>query len=266
MRNLILTILVGISSYAFTQVGINTSTPNATVDVNGDLSVRGKIYVGGNDTTLGSPGVNGQVLVSSGPGAPPKWLKLNIPDGEQQYYLIYNNTFEDNVGVDFSSSENTGQTIYTKGTLLSSLSNWKKIPGMTQTFDVYSEENKVYFTFETVAQIGTLGAADLLDATEFACGIFVDGRLEGVRVNSVEQPSVAYGSFVTHTMLHVSENVSVGTHTLDVACTRRANYDNTYILGIGKGVNATNLNNFMAKSTMKVEVFEIPDNYVTVDP
>jgi hypothetical protein len=266
MKNLILTILVGISSYAFGQMGINTNAPNATLDVNGDVNVRGKIYLGGTDTTLGSPGVTDQVLVSSGPGQPPKWLKLNIPDGEEQFYLIYNDTFEDNTGVQFSSSENTGHQIYTRGTLLSSLTNWKKIPGMTQTFQVYSEENKVYFTFETVAQIATLGSGDFLDATEFACGIFVDGRLEGVRVNSVEQPSVAYGSFVTNTMLHVSENVSVGTHTLDVACTRRQNYDNTYDIGIGRGVNSTNLNNFMAKSTMKVEVFEIPDNYVTVDP
>jgi hypothetical protein len=266
MKKLLLTILVSIASYAYSQVGINTTTPNATVDVNGDLSIRGKIYVGGNDTTLGSPGVNGQVLVSSGPGAPPKWLKLNIPDGEQKYYLIYNNTFEDNVGIEFTSSENTGNNVYTRGTLFSSLTNWKKIPGMTQTFDVYSDENKVYFTFETVAQIATVSSTDYLDATEFACGIFVDGKLEGVRLNSVEQPSIAVSSFVTHTMLHVSENVSVGTHTLDVACTRRANYDNTYLIGIGKGVNATNLNNFMAKSTMKVEVFEIPDNYVTVDP
>src|SRR5690606_25532968 len=157
--------------------------PNATLDVNGDVSIREKIYVGGNEGNAGNPGVNGQVLVSQGPGLPPKWLTLNIPDVQQNYYLIYNNTFEDEGGVSFSSNETTGNNVYTKGTNLTSLSSWKKIPGMTQSFEVYSAENKTYFTFETVAQLGTSGSGNLLDAVDFACGIFIDGKLEGVRIN-----------------------------------------------------------------------------------
>lgn len=266
MKNFIAFLLVFLCFAASAQVGINTNAPNAILDVNGDVSIREKIYVGGNEGTAGNPGVNGQVLVSQGPGLPPKWLTLNIPDVQQNYYLIYNNTFEDEGGVSFSSSETTGNNVYTKGTNLTSLSSWKKIPGMTQSFEVYSAENKTYFTFETVAQLGTTTAVNLLDAVDFACGIFIDGKLEGVRVNTVEQPSVSYGPFRTLTMLHVSENLGVGTHSLDVACTRRANYSTSSSLGIGRAVNTSNLNNFMAKSTMKVEVFEIPDEYIEVDP
>ncbi len=266
MKNFISFLLVCLCFAASAQVGINTNAPNATLDVNGDVSIREKIYVGGNQGTPGNPGVDGQVLVSQGPGLPPKWLTLNIPDANQNYYLIYNNTFEDQTGVSFTSGETSGNNLYTKGTNYSSLSSWKKISGMTQTFDIYSEENKTYFTFETVAQLGTSGSGNLLDAVDFACGIFIDGKLEGVRVNTVEQPSSSYGPFRTLTMLHVSENLSVGTHTLDVACTRRANYSTSSSLGIGRAVNTSNLNDFMAKSTMKVEVFEIPDEYIEVDP
>lgn len=267
MKKLIQILLICCFGSAIGQIGVNTNSPRATLDVNGDVNLRGRIHLGESEGTLASPGVAGQVLVSSGPGAAPKWLTLNIPDGEQKFYLIYNNTFEDVGGVEFSSLENTGNTTYAKGTLLSSMVGWKKIPNMSQTFHVYSEQNKTYFTFETVAQIATTGLnSEVLDAVDYACGIFVDGKLEGVRVNSVEQPSIAYGSFKTLTILHVSENISVGSHTMDVACTRRANYSTSVRLGVGRSVNANNLNNFMAKSSMKIEVFEIPDNYVTVDP
>lgn len=266
MKKIISILFMSISYLALSQVGINTDSPNAMLDVNGDVSIRGKVYVGGTEGTPGNPGVNGQVLVSQGPGLPPVWLTLNIPEIEQNYYLIYNNTMEDQTGVSFTSAEISGNNVYTKGTAFSSLSNWKKIPGMTQTFTVNSIENKVYFTFETVAQIGTTGSDNLLDAVDFACGIFIDDKLEGVRVNTVEQPSTSYGPFRTITMLHIADDLTVGNHSLDVACTRRANYSTTSSLGIGRAVNISNLNNFMAKSTMKVEVFEIPDGYIDVDP
>lgn len=266
MKKNLTTLFLVLSYLSIAQVGINTNSPNATLDVNGDLSVRGKIYTGGTEGSLGDPGVTGQVLVSQGPGLPPKWLTLNIPEIEQNYYLIYNNTFEDTTGVSFSSTENTGNSIYTRGTLLSSLTSWKKIPGMTQTFEVYSTQNKTYFTFETVVQMATTSQNNMLDAIDFACGIFIDGKLQAVRVNTVEQPSSAYAPFRTITMLQIAENLSVGTHNVDVACTRRQSYSTSVTLGIGRAVQTENLNNFMAKSTLKVEVFEIPDAYVDVEP
>lgn len=259
------TFLLALSCLSYSQVGIKTETPKSQLDVNGDATFRGKVYTEGTDTNLGNPGVKGQVLVSSGPGQPPRWLTLNIPDDQGKYYLIYNDTFDDHTGVSFSSSEITGLNAYAKGTLLTSLSGWKKIPDMSQQFEVFSVNNKTYFTFETVAQIGSTTGSNYLDAAEFACGIFVDGKLEGVRINTVEQSGEAYGPFRTFTMLHVSENVAKGTHTLDVACTRRANYSTSVSLGIGRSANANNLNNFMAQSSMKIEVFEIPDEYVDIE-
>ncbi|HLV23579.1 MAG TPA: hypothetical protein VKY36_02220 [Moheibacter sp.] len=266
MKKALITFILILNYLSFAQIGINTNNPNAMLDIDGDLSIRGKIYAGGTEGTLGDPGVAGQVLVSQGPGLPPKWLTLNIPEIEQNYYLIYNNTYEDRTGASFTSSQNSGNNLYTRGTSLSSLSSWKKIPDLTQTFEVHSTNNKTYFTFETVAQIATTGSNNLLDAVEFACGIFIDGKLEGVRVNTVEQPSSAYGPFRTITMLQIAENLSVGTHAIDVACTRRQSYSTSVALGIGRAVESENLNNFMAKSTLKVEVYEIPDTYVDVDP
>lgn len=265
MKQILILMVVSLCSFTIAQVGINTNTPKAQLDVNGDVTVRGKIYAGGTETVAGNPGVPGQVLVSSGPGQPPRWMTLNIPDDQGKFYLIYNDTFDDQVGVTFTSSETTGNYMYTKGTLYSSLSGWKKIPGLSQTFEVYSTENKTYFTFEAVAQINTTGSGNKLDAVEFACGIFLDGKLEGVRVNTVEQTGDSYASFRTLTMLHVSENISKGIHNIDIACTRRANYSTSVSLGIGRSVNSENLNNFMAQSSLKIEVFEIPDQYIDIE-
>lgn len=252
-------------SIAFSQVGINTNEPNSQLDVNGDVSIRGKLYTEGTDTVLGNPGNKGQVLVSSGSEGAPKWQTLNIPNDIGKYYLIYNNTFNDRNGILFKSSEATGSLTYTKGNLLNSLSKWKKIPDLSsQHFEVYSNNNKVYLTFETVAH---LGSQSQNAAAEFACGIFIDEKLEGVRVNTVEQTSTATFPFKTFTMLHVSENISKGTHKLDVACVRRSNFSSDNIdLTIGRNINGTtNLNNFMAQSNVKIEVYEIPDQYIDID-
>ncbi len=63
----------------FSQVGINTETPQKTLHVNGDLQLTKELNVGGNASTEGNPGVNGQVLVSKGANSSPEWKTLSIP-------------------------------------------------------------------------------------------------------------------------------------------------------------------------------------------
>lgn len=251
-------------TFIYSQVGINNNTPISDLDVNGDVTLRGGLYLDGSDTEKGNPGVAGQVLVSSGAGSPPRWQRLNIPDSEEfKHYLIYNNTYDDEVGAGFSSTETSGVVPYVKGTALSSLSNWKPISGLSGNFEIFSNENKTYFTFETVAQITS---SLISEAVEYACGIFVDGKLEGVRTNTLAQTGSAVNTFQTMTMLLVTESLSKGNHTVNVACTRRANYNTSANLGIGRSVASSNLNNFMSRSTLKIEVFEIPEEYIDILP
>ncbi|MBB4805924.1 hypothetical protein HNP38_001196 [Chryseobacterium defluvii] len=74
MEKRILVILgITISKLMFSQVGINTSTPQKPLHVNGALQVTNELNVGGNASAPGNSGVSGQVLKSNGPGQAPSW-------------------------------------------------------------------------------------------------------------------------------------------------------------------------------------------------
>lgn len=72
-KNLFILCLLAASSLAYSQVGINTPTPQKQLHVNGSLQVTNEINVGGNASTAGTAGTTGQYLVSNGPGAAPSW-------------------------------------------------------------------------------------------------------------------------------------------------------------------------------------------------
>ncbi|MCW3161582.1 hypothetical protein [Chryseobacterium oryctis] len=58
------------------QVGVDTSTPQKTLHVNGSLQITNELNVGGNGATAGNAGLAGQVLKSNGPGLPPTWENM----------------------------------------------------------------------------------------------------------------------------------------------------------------------------------------------
>lgn len=51
---------------SYAQVGVNTSTPQKSLHVNGSLQITNEFNVGGNATTAGSSGNVGQILTSNG--------------------------------------------------------------------------------------------------------------------------------------------------------------------------------------------------------
>ncbi|WP_223609566.1 hypothetical protein [Chryseobacterium sp. OSA05B] len=74
--------LIGLVPLIFNaQVGVNTTTPQKTLHVNGSLQVVNEINVGGNASTEGNAGTVGQVLTSSGAGAAPLWQTLSTVSG-----------------------------------------------------------------------------------------------------------------------------------------------------------------------------------------
>lgn len=246
------------------QVGINTDSPKAQLDVNGDLTLRDKIaLLDTKDNTL-SLGNNDQVLVSQGEGYPPIWKTLRIPEYEpNKFYLIFNNSFSDKSGIDLSYSEEPNMSTskgaaFTKGATFGSLSGFKEITNLSQKISVFSNESKTYFQFETVVQANFTANTATDTSIDYACGIFVDDKLINLRQNNLKANSAQF-PFLTHNQIGVIENLSKGEHTVRVGCSRLTSYGDASNrkLAIGKNTS-TNINNFIAQSSLKVEVYEIP--------
>ena len=74
------------------QVGVDTRTPQSSLDVNGDFGLRKRIFLDNNNVE--SKGTKEQILVSQGEGLPPTWKSLRIPEYEpNKFYLIFKNEF-----------------------------------------------------------------------------------------------------------------------------------------------------------------------------
>ncbi|MFC3160341.1 hypothetical protein SAMN05443633_102346 [Chryseobacterium arachidis] len=268
MKNIfsILFIAVGLSLYA--QVGIKTESPKARLDVNGDMNLRGKLAVSNTTNSALSEGAADQILVSQGEGYAPVWKSLRIPQYEaNKFYLIFNNSFADVTGVSFSGSEEStissrsAAFVKNKDYNATNFPRFKKIPSLTQTINVYSTVSKAYFQFETVVQATYTGSSSSDRSIDYACGIFVDDKLINLRQGNLRSSS-ANNTFLTHNQIGMAENLSKGQHTVSVACSRMASFnvaDNT-VLGIGRAV-AGNIDSFIAESTLKVDVYEVPQQF-----
>lgn len=275
MKNTI-TLIFFLFAYAMQgQVGIMTSKPQATLDVNGDLNKNGKLFLDNNNIL--SPGKTGQVLVSRGPGITPTWKALKVPDYESyKYYLIFNDSFRDfntasnttgqGISLSTATSPATISTDLVKGADITTLVNtkgFKEITGLAHPFVVNSTESKVYFQFETVVQQNnttTVGSNQM-----YACGIFVDDKLQSARLNTLFTSTTAESTFLTHNQIGGAANLAKGQHTVKVACARYTT-DNNIVLGIGVPSITTvnNLNNFMTQASLKIDVYEVPQNFTDI--
>lgn len=255
---------VFISFFGYSQVGINTKTPLATLDIQGDLGVRKKIYLGGNDATTGTLGQKGTVLVSQGAGLPPVWKALRVPPFDPFMYFSYNNIgIQTQNGLVIGSST-SGQDLYTDGQSLTSFltpsASGTVINDLTRSITINNTGSVFVFSFEAILHLdsnSTYAGADI------ACGVFVDDLLKGVRVYTLNQADNSTRPFYTYNLITAAQNLSTGSHTVKVACTRRANISNfTGNIGIGKGAytgSGSNLNDFMAQASLTIESYEKPN-------
>lgn len=267
MKNyILLTLILVLNSQLNAQVGVNTSTPRSDLDIQGPLTIRGHIRTAGTDQVKGSTGRNTNLLVSNGNGNAPEWKSLRIPVIKpNRFYLLFADSYSDRSGV--RPTTVTGKTAYTYDMTLPS--NWSTITGLTKDFTVTNSSSKVFFLYEAVVHSNS---ATQYQGIDFACGIFVDNRLKGVRVADLHNPTSTQYPFNTFTLVATTQTpLSVGTHQVKVACTRRENYaanSNTSAAAIGIGTNAsnntTNVNNFMAQSSLRVEVFEVPEKFLNI--
>lgn len=269
MRKLLLTLFLPAGLLLSAQIGIKTDAPKAKLDVNGDVNFRNKIVVlNSTDNTL-FQGNNDQLLVSQGEGYAPTWKTLRIPEYEtNKFYLIFNNSFSDKKGVKFTNTEQSTvasrSATFAKGNDISAFTGFKNIAGLSQPISVFSTESKTYFQFETVVQ-ATFPANKATDISiDYACGIFVDNKLVNLRQRNIKASS-AGSTFITHNQIGVVSNLSKGTHDVSVACSRIASYNTTanVVLSIGTYVDS-NLNDFITQSSLKVDVYEVPQVFNTI--
>ncbi|MCI3938278.1 hypothetical protein MQX03_13830 [Chryseobacterium aahli] len=246
------------------QVGINTETPRARLDVQGNLSVRNRIYLGGSDTVNGLLGDVGTVLVSQGVNNPPVWKLIRRPDFDPFLYTIFNNEAKETInGIIFAAnSAGAGSQLHILDQTLTSFAG-TEITELERTFQIDNSGNIAILTFETIAH---LESTNVNRAADFSCGVFVDNLLKGIRVYTLNQPGAATYPFYTFDLVAAAPNLTVGSHTAKVACKKRANINGfTGQLGIGKSIPAGgNLNDFMTKSSLVVETYEKPSSSNTV--
>lgn len=236
-------VLVFISTLGFSQVGINTENPVTTLDVNGDLNVSGNIRVAGTDVSQGDPGAKNKALTSGGLTGNVSWEEVKIPVGYQGgLYLTAVEAVSDRVGL---SLPTTGFGTYAENESLSG--NWTEIPGLTKEITLTRPTNKIHVQFQTTAQMNFSGSAS------FACGIFLNNQLKGVRVDVVRGESGSYNVFNLNSSF---TNITAGTHTFKIACRGRTFSNTNGTLGIGKPIVSTSLNSDMAQSAFNVFVLE----------
>ncbi|WP_413534020.1 hypothetical protein [Empedobacter brevis] len=263
---IIFSIFLHNQTYAQTkpQMGVNTDSPKSSVDVNGDFGLRKRIFLDNNGKE--SKGNKGQILVSQGEGLPPTWKTLRIPEYEpNKFYLIFNDSFSDLKGLGYSGNQNSSANLENEVVENAQLSNllskgFQEIEDLAKTFTINSKVSKVYFQFETVVQQNNTNLTDG-ENIKYACGIFIDKQLKSVRVNTLS-PNPSAGTFLTHTQIGGASGLPVGTHSVNVACAKFSG--TTITFGIGRSVRNSNTNAFMTQSSLKVDVYEIPENFNTI--
>lgn len=152
-----------------------------------------------------------------------------------------------------TDSSYNGANSYTMGESPSA-HDWQMIPGLTKTFNVFSANNSVTVASSGIIQVNSTGNS--LTYISYAIGIFVDGKLAGVK------NFIIYGTanclFNDYNVFFTLNNLSSGNHTIAVYETSRVNFGNSseYITYGSKVSSCTNINDSMDKSLLNVQIAE----------
>ena len=121
MKKLLFPILL-FGNIVLSQVGIETDTPQTTLDIDGDVNVSGSIYIGGENISAGN---NNQLITSGGESAAASWTDKTIPLGmDSSLNTSFMNSYKDSNGVEFNNSSAGNTNPYTLNAPLSSSIGW----------------------------------------------------------------------------------------------------------------------------------------------
>ncbi|MDG4651132.1 hypothetical protein V2E39_08195 [Chryseobacterium arthrosphaerae] len=260
-KNFVFILGLGVIFMARSQVGINTTNPRSTLDINGDLTIRNELKVGGTTGTAGVPGLNNYLLVSQGSGAAPQWKASKVGFYEAGEYRIMESRFTtDQVGINFGNlSIGDGVATSTTGeTLTQTNPKWTEITGLATSFNINNADNRVNLSFQTGVEMSDIGNNDS-QFVRFACGIFVDNNLVSLRSDQING---IYGKGNKNqsifTLNYIIQNLPVGPHVAKVGCRRITSSSSGYHFAIGRTTtDGTQVaNNFMLNSILKFNVNE----------
>ncbi|MFY1046763.1 hypothetical protein [Chryseobacterium sp. GP-SGM7] len=267
MYNIFKLLFLFICGYSCAQIGINTTTPRAVLDVNGDIALRKALSIGGTDVANGNTGNIDQILVSQGTGNSPVWKYANVPFMENSQYKLINT---------YLKNDNTGITTLSNGVavstpLTSSLNEnfdalkWVKIANLNTSIDVKSAQNKVTYQFQSGVELVNKSVASGA-SVEYICGIFKDNKLVALRPDGIStvDTSPVQGIF---TLNYTEENIPVGVYTLEVACrkTKSSDVTNNYFriginiptYGPAPDTTSTSSNAFALRSLFKIDIAQL---------
>ncbi|MGG7437121.1 hypothetical protein ACQ7CU_03490 [Chryseobacterium arthrosphaerae] len=229
-------------------MGIATTKPRTTMDVNGTINVKNEIRLGGTDSNAGNAGNFGNLLSANGNNNP-EWTNFDLPAGYGNS-LVLNATYlmSSETGVVFNGTNQSGtlSVPYDEDQGMVTPTTWKEITGVAQTFTITKLNSSTSISVQTLAQVtgGNRGS--------FGLGIFIDDKLKFVRAGIVIGGA---GSYKTLNINASIPGLSVGTHTFKLAAIERSIPVNTSI-SVGEPAATANLNNKMAATSVSIKVFE----------
>lgn len=247
MKNKIFIFLVAISPNLFSQIGVGTTKPHTDLDINGTTNVSKEIRLNGTDAKIGAAGKQGD-LISGNALNNNFWKNFDLPEGFLEGMVLtgsyVNSTFN---GVSFPGTNNSGTLAvpYTKGQAIAS--HWKELSDLNQKIKIAKSVNLVTVSVQTLVQTSNQNSS-------FACGIYLDDKLDFVRLGTV---NTGVGNYRTLNLNATLLNMDLGEHTIKFACAER-NIPTGTTLNIGKPIITTNLNNEMAKTSSVILVLEKP--------
>lgn len=233
------------------KVGVATTSPQATLDVNGTTNVNNEINLGGTNTSEGSSGTAGSMISANGL-ANPQWKNFDLPSGYLDGLVLSAAYIKSATqGVTFIGTNDSEHLSvgYSKDT--AKPSHWKDFPELNQTFKVNKSGNIVNISVQTLAQINSASNSSSLLGS-YGCGIYIDGALKFVRTGIVTGAS---GSYRTLNLNASIPDLSVQSHTFQFACAERY-IPTTVTLGIGTAVNTVTLSPEMAGTSVTIKVLE----------
>ncbi len=153
----------------------------------------------------------------------------------------------------FTDTSYNGANSYTMGELPSA-HDWQLIPGLTKNFSVFSANNNLAVSSSGIIQVNSTGNS--LTYISYAIGIFVDGKLAGVK------NFIIYGTanclFNDYNVFFTLNNLTPGNHTIALYATSRVNFGSSseYITYGSKVSSCNNINSSMDKSILKIQISE----------
>lgn len=261
MKNYFILALFSQFMFLHAQIGINTEKPQTELDVNGDVTLRKELRLGGTPTTIGNPGQFGQVLFSQDGSNQPVWKFVNVPFLEEgQIQLKYSYAVQDQVGIQFPSGAGDSDDLSELGETLNS--TWTLIPGLETKIEVKRPINKVSLFLQSGVEMPNTYNSEngTRYFVRYTCGIFMNNELIAIRgdqINGVNNKNAKNQEIFT--LSYVLSDLEIGDYILKVGCRKiRTSTSGNYPLAIGKTLSTGTqvANNFMLSSNMKIDVME----------